>query len=295
MKHIIFLSLFLLLLIPFTLAHGTPEEHALEDSSLDPCTDSGIVTKSYLPDPHKDLRFLIFGGSIVSLLLSLAFFKVSKKKSKKVIKTGSKKDSDSFNINIKLSLAILFLILFIALPSYHFWRYGISKESIIYGPPGSIHIHADFKIFVDGNEIDFRKENYMTNSEFIVNKYTHLHDNKGNIIHVHATGITFGYFLNSIDFDLTKDCFKFDTGQNVCNEKNGKEWKFYVNGKLNNEFNKYVIQDTDRIFLTYGNFESEEGKHQIIEQYESITKEACIYSEKCDAPEGFVITKESCG
>ncbi len=301
MKKIVFFGLVSIILIPFTLAHGTTEEHTLENSSLDSCVDTGIVTKSYLPDPHKDLRWLIFGGSIVSLLLSISLFKLSNNASKKRSGKSSKKESDSFNINFKLIFAIIFLILFLALPSYHFWRYGLSKESIIYGPPGSIHSHADFKIYVDGNEIDFGKENYMTNKDFVVNKYTHLHDDKGNLIHVHATGITFGYFLNSIDFDLTKECFKFDTGQKVCNEETNKDgstnkkWKFYVNGKINNEFNKYVIQDTDRILLTYGSFESEEGKHRIIEQYESITKEACIYSEKCDAPEGFVVTPENCG
>jgi len=61
-----------------------------------------------------------------------------------------------------------------------------------------------------------------------------------------------------------------------------------VNGSLEEEKNNYVPMDLDKILIYYGHGEPTER------MFASVTNEACIYSEKCDAPEGFIIEPENC-
>ena len=274
-------------------AHGTAEEHVVEGVSQ--CGESDIITKPYLPDPHKDLRLITFGLSFIGLVMSIFCYiyvrlKKGKHNSKKKSLKSSDSINDSINFNIPIVIMIIGLILFIGLPTYHFWRFGFSKESIIFGPIGSQHIHADFKVFIEDQPFDFGIENYMSNEDMTVSNYVHLHDSAGDLMHIHANGITFGYFFETLNFKLTKKCLTFDTGQNICNEGD-KKWRFYVNGKLNNDFEDYVITDNDKLLLIYGL----DSKEKIIEQYQSMSNKACIYSKTCEPPEGFVITPESCG
>ena len=58
---------------------------------------------------------------------------------------------------------------------------------------------------------------------------------------------------------------------------NNKKLKMYVNGKRNDEYAQYDIQDEDKILLSYG----DETDKEIQNQLNALTDEACIYSLKC--------------
>ena len=131
----------------------------------------------------------------------------------------------------------------------------------------STHQHADVKVYLDGQSIDFSQSKYQITTSFI-----HFEDGVGDVIHTHAIGLTIGNLFKSIGGDLNSNCLEFE-GESYCNE-NGKTLKFYVNGQPNNEFASYIIHDLDKILVSYGS-ENDSG---IKSQLSSITNLAPKYS-----------------
>ncbi|MDP3699104.1 MAG: hypothetical protein Q8R47_05965 [Nanoarchaeota archaeon] len=161
------------------------------------------------------------------------------------------------------------------------------------GVVGEIHYHADFAVYLDGERYNFAQEKYMSTENKTLSNFAHLHDMDGNIIHKHASGITLGFFLETLGMKLNDTCLALDDGVSYCNEGN-KGLKMYVNEKHNDEFHTYDIQDGDKILLSYGDGSGEEIK----EQLDSVSDQACIYSltcpEKGTPPEEAACVGETC-
>ena len=162
-----------------------------------------------------------------------------------------------------------------------------SKTGIL----GSQHIHADFKVYVNGKPLNFADSKYYMKSSFI-----HSDDNKNKedastVLHMHATGVPLWVFFKSIGVDFNKDCITldmseipkisehaqkpmvFDNKEKFCNDGD-KKLKFFVNGKESNEFENYVFNDLDKILISYG----DENQEQIKNQLDSITDFAKLHS-----------------
>lgn len=129
------------------------------------------------------------------------------------------------------------------------------------------HVHAVFKLYIHGKEpVDFSQRKYQLRTPYI-----HFENNNGYIIHRHAANVDLGYLFESMKMKFTKDCFVLDDGKSYCNDGTNT-LKFYVNGVLNDQYDKYVIRDGDRILITYG---SEDEEH-IREQLNSVDRLAGI-------------------
>lgn len=149
-------------------------------------------------------------------------------------------------------------------------------------PPllGDVHKHADFKVYIHGEAIDFAQQKYMSEPPDkggnYLNPFFHLHDMEGGIIHQHMSGVKIGEFFTSLGMEFTSECFVLDDGTRYCNDADNT-LKMYVNGQRNTQYGEYEFNDLDRILITYGNENEEEIKQQI----ESVGDESCIQSEKC--------------
>ena len=135
------------------------------------------------------------------------------------------------------------------------------------GPLASTHIHADVKVYINGQSIDFSQRKYQLTTSFI-----HFEEGLGDVVHIHATGMTIGQLFKSLKGDINNNCVVLES-QSHCSE-NEKKLKFYVNGQPNNEFSNYVIRDLDKILVSYGN----ENDPEIQKQLSSITNLAPRYS-----------------
>lgn len=149
---------------------------------------------------------------------------------------------------------------------------NMNPESQI-GILGSQHLHADFKVYVNGKPINFANSGYYMKSSFL-----HLDDNQNKedaagVLHMHATGVPLWIFFKSIGMDFNKDCITLENKEKFCNDGN-KKLKFFVNGKENNEFQNYVFKEMDKILISYGG----ENLEQIQNQLSSITGFASLYS-----------------
>ena len=161
------------------------------------------------------------------------------------------------------------------------------------------HVHADFAVFIDGQKIDFAKEEFMGEEvcgkpgedehdiDFTtiegVKEAAHLHDLNGNVMHIHHENATLSMFFQGIGFGLTENCFKTPS-ESFCNSEE-KNVKVLVNGVELKEFANYKPGDLDKILIFYGSGDL---------SFENVSNEACIYSEKCPIPAGFVLTEETC-
>lgn len=106
------------------------------------------------------------------------------------------------------------------------------------------HIHANFTVYRNGSAVDFSKAKEA-------NEFIHVHDGKGDLLHIHKQGMTLGDFFTSLGVTFSDE-------------------KLFVNGKENRLFMDYVPQDLDKILITDG---------PIV----AVPDDACIYSLKCPA------------
>lgn len=150
-----------------------------------------------------------------------------------------------------------------------------------------VHVHADFKVYIDNQPFDFTGDEFQSTDENPKHEFTHLHDGNGEIIHRHADGVTIGDFFTSIGFNISDECITTNDGTQRCNT-NEKTLKVFVNDKQIAEPQNYQFEDLDRILVTYGADDVETLNQQLA----SVTDEACIYSLSC--PERGTPPTESC-
>ena|SRR3989338_6281400 len=137
---------------------------------------------------------------------------------------------------------------------------------------GTQHIHADFRVYVNGKSLNFADDRYYMKSSFMHLDNQQNKDDAGGVLHMHATGVPLWIFFNSIGIYFNKDCITLENSEKLCNEEY-KILKFYVNGKQNNEFENYVFNDLDKILINYG----DESEEEIRNQLASITDFAKIH------------------
>lgn len=145
---------------------------------------------------------------------------------------------------------------------------SLSQISAPIGALGSTHIHADFAVFLEGEQITPLGPAY-----FVRNAFVHVEEGAGagSVIHMHATNVPLGFFFRSLGMSFNNECFTLDNGKEFCNSGNntlkmfvkhaGGEWE------QNKQYHTYVFQDLDKILITYGN----ETEEQVSQQQAQVT------------------------
>jgi hypothetical protein len=125
-----------------------------------------------------------------------------------------------------------------------------------YGDLGSAHEHAALLISLNGTDVDLAQQKYMVRSNYIhVESYNGTLD--GTTLHKHSSNVPLGEFLKSIRMDISNGCFITDSNQRFCDTD---EYRLtsYVNGNETNDIMNYVVNDDDRILITYNDQNSTE-------------------------------------
>lgn len=129
-----------------------------------------------------------------------------------------------------------------------------------YGPAGSAHVHAGFAVILNGQAIDFSQAKYQvttTNSRLI-----HMEGGDGTTLHRHATGVPVGEFLHSVRMNIADGCFITDEGTQYC-EQGDSKLRYFVNGEETDNIMDYVLEEEDRILITYGDLTDQQIQEQI--------------------------------
>jgi len=149
------------------------------------------------------------------------------------------------------------------------------------------HVHADFHIVVNDTLVDLSGDAFQTTATQELHPDLHLHDNNGDVKHIHAEDKTFAEFLASLRITLTNTCITLDT--TYCADAENV-FRMYVNDVVyEGDYTTYVPVDNDRILLYYGVDDSE----KIATYRNAVPDESCIYSGTC--PERGIAPPESCG
>ncbi len=115
------------------------------------------------------------------------------------------------------------------------------------GKLGAEHIHASMLVKIFGDKFDFSTPNYQVKTPWI-----HFENQDGDTIHRHSTGVELEFLFNSMNIAVDDNCFVFPDGRQFCTNED-YSLKFYVNEQLVKDLRQYIVQEDDRILITYGN------------------------------------------
>lgn len=127
------------------------------------------------------------------------------------------------------------------------------------GTLGSAHIHADFAIFLNGEQLT-----PLTREYFELSPYIHVEPGpgEGSVLHIHATNVPLKMFFDSLGMEFNSKCFEVDRNNKYCNDGANtlKMFVKHVNDTWEQsfEYEKYVFEDFDKILITYGDETEEE-------------------------------------
>ena len=162
---------------------------------------------------------------------------------------ASKRSSQYRMRNLK-ALGILSMIgVIVAFACYEF----VTSTNNVPGAPenagklGDEHIHASLLVSVFGDKFDFSTPNYQVKTPWI-----HFENQDGDTIHRHSTGVELEFLFNSMSVGVDENCFVFPDGRQFCNNED-YSIKFYINDQLVKDIRQHVIQEDDRILISYGN------------------------------------------
>jgi len=141
----------------------------------------------------------------------------------------------------------------------------INLDSNVPGAPagagklGDEHEHASLLVRIFGDKFDFSSPAYQIKSSWI-----HFEESDGSTIHRHASGVTLDYLFANLGIGIDSLCYKFPDGRHFCSNED-YSLKYYVNHRLVISINDYVLEEGDRILITYGSETPEEIEEQLKE------------------------------
>ena len=114
------------------------------------------------------------------------------------------------------------------------------------GKLGDEHEHASVLVRIFGDKFDFAATTYQIKSSWI-----HFEESDGNTVHRHSSGVTLDYLFGTLGIGIDEDCYIFADGRQFCTNED-YSLKYFINGDSVNSINDHVIQDDDRILISYG-------------------------------------------
>ena len=133
---------------------------------------------------------------------------------------------------------------------------GIPPGAGLYGDE---HEHASILVVIFGDRFDFSGPSFQ-----IQNRWIHFEAQDGTTIHRHSSGVTTGYLFETLDIEVSEECYVFPDGREFCTNEDFV-LRYFVNGEQVDSINDYVFDDQDRILVTYGNEEPEEINEYLAE------------------------------
>jgi len=114
------------------------------------------------------------------------------------------------------------------------------------GKLGDEHEHASLLVRIFGDKFDFSATTYQIKSSWI-----HFEESDGNTVHRHSSGVTLGYLFETLGIGIDEDCYIFADGRQFCTNED-YSLKYFINHESVNNIYDYVVQDDDRILISYG-------------------------------------------
>ena len=170
--------------------------------------------------------------------------------------------------NLKAVGILALIAIIVGYAGYEF----MNMDSNVPGAPpgagklGDEHEHASLLVRIFGDKFDFTSPTYQIKSSWI-----HFEDSDGTTIHRHSSGVTLGYLFANLGIDIDSECYKFPDGRQFCSNEDYR-LKYYINHQIVKDVNDYVLEEDDRILITYGSETPEQIEEQLKELDSQIIK-----------------------
>ena len=170
--------------------------------------------------------------------------------------------------NLKAAGILALIAIIVGYAGYEF----INLDSSAPGAPpgagklGDEHEHASLLVRIFGDKFDFDSPAYQ-----IKNSWIHFEDSDGTTIHRHSSGVTLDYLFANIGIGIDNECYKFPDGRQFCTNED-YSLKYFINHEPVKDINDYVLEDDDRILITYGSETPEQIEEQLMELDSQVIK-----------------------
>lgn len=148
-----------------------------------------------------------------------------------------------------------------------------------YAAPVETHYHANFAVYVDGNQEQFGNPLlYEEISECSIStekkpgERAHLHENIKDVVHVEDSAVTWGNFFQNINWDVSDKYL--DTSEDLLVNTETKKVTYVLNGEEVSNITNKVIGDKDRLLVSYGTA----TKDEINKQFSTVATSAEKYN-----------------
>ena len=151
-----------------------------------------------------------------------------------------------------------------------------------YSKPDQVHYHANFAVYVNGKQEQFKDPAYYQETEMCttsgaktVAERAHMHDKVNNVVHVEDSAVTWGQFFENLGMSVGDTYVKTPEGLNL----DGGQGKvsYLLNGKPVIGIARTEIRDNDRLLVSYG-----DGSADLMKQYETVPATAHNYDTNKD-------------
>jgi len=119
---------------------------------------------------------------------------------------------------------------------------------------GDEHEHTSILVRIFGDKFP-GPTGFSSPAYQIKTRWIHFEGSDGYTIHRHASGVTLGYLFETLGITLNTECLVFQSseGQRTFCTDDKVSLKFYINHQQENGITDYVINEDDRILISYGN------------------------------------------
>jgi len=148
----------------------------------------------------------------------------------------------------------------------------VTMDSNVPGAPpgagklGAEHEHASLLVRIFDDKFDFSVPTYQIKSSWI-----HFEESDGTTIHRHASGVMLGYLFDTMNIGVNSECYVFPDGRQFCTNED-YSLKYYINHRSVGNIHDYVLEDDDRILISFGPETPEVIEEQLIELDSQIIK-----------------------
>jgi hypothetical protein len=147
----------------------------------------------------------------------------------------------------------------------------------------AIHYHANFALYINGQQEEFKGMQYYTevNACMINNtvkqpsERVHMHDNVNNVVHVEDNSVTWGQFFTNLGWTLGPTFIASPDGT-IYSENGNNKLNLVLNGQDYTDFGglqNNIIKDKDKLLVSFG----DESTSTLNQQYSAIPNTAQKY------------------
>jgi hypothetical protein len=126
--------------------------------------------------------------------------------------------------------------------------------------PHNAHYHANFAVYINGQRYDFSQSKYMeevagcnVSKDVQPKQRAHMHNNVGDLVHVHDQGVTWGHFFTNIGWNVGKDYLVPDSGD-ILKTEGDLKLTYFLNDAIVTNVSNVLIKSEDVLLI---NFSSE--------------------------------------